>query len=295
MGMPVDMKAHLAGGLTTLCRCWAVTRRDGMEQGFTDHDVDLTFEGVLFRADTGLSAKALQQTTGLAVDNTEALGALSHASVSEADIQAGRYDGAHVKAWLVNWADVTQRMLQFRGTFGEIQRSGGAFQVELRGLTEALNQPQGRVYQQPCSAVLGDRDCGFDLSAAGYVAEIAVEIVEETRVFRFANMAGFDLRWFERGRLSVLSGAAKGLVGIVKNDRLRPSGREIELWETLRAPVVAGDLVRLEAGCDKRSETCRLKFQNFVNFRGFPDIPGEDWLVRYPTRSGIHTGGSLTR
>ncbi|MGO4915423.1 DUF2163 domain-containing protein [Pseudogemmobacter sp. W21_MBD1_M6] len=295
MALPGELEAHLAGGLTTLCRCWAVTRRDGIEQGFTDHDMDLTFEGVLFRADTGLSAKALQQTTGLAVDNTEALGALSHASVSEADIQAGRYDGADVRAWLVNWADVSQRMLQFRGTFGEIQRSGGAFQVELRGLTEALNQPQGRVYQRPCPAVLGDKACGFDLSAAGYVAEVAVEIIEDGRVFRFSAMAGFDLRWFERGRLSVLSGSAKGLVGMIKNDRLSDAGREIELWEVLRAPIEAGDLVRIEAGCDKRAETCRLKFQNFVNFRGFPDIPGEDWLMSYPLQASGNSGGSLTR
>lgn len=295
MALPGELAAHLAGGLTTLCRCWAVTRRDGIEQGFTDHDMDLTFEAVQFRADTGLSAKALQQTTGLAVDNTEALGALSDASVSEADIQAGRYDGAEVRAWLVNWADVSQRMLQFRGTFGEIQRSGGAFQVELRGLTEALNQPQGRVYQRPCPAVLGDKDCGFDLSAAGYFAEVAVEIVEDGRVFRFSEMAGFDLRWFERGRLSVLSGAAKGLVGMVKNDRLSDAGREIELWEVLRAPIEAGDLVRIEAGCDKRAESCRLKFQNFANFRGFPDIPGEDWLMSYPSQTSGNSGGSLTR
>lgn len=295
MALPGELAAHLAGGLTTLCRCWAVTRRDGIEQGFTDHDMDLTFEAVQFRADTGLSAKALQQTTGLAVDNTEALGALSDASVSEADIQAGRYDGAEVRAWLVNWADVSQRMLQFRGTFGEIQRSGGAFQVELRGLTEALNQPQGRVYQRPCPAVLGDKDCGFDLSAAGYFAEVAVEIVEDGRVFRFSEMAGFDLRWFERGRLSVLSGAAKGLVGMVKNDRLSDAGREIELWEVLRAPIEAGDLVRIEAGCDKRAESCRLKFQNFANFRGFPDIPGEDWLMSYPSQASGNSGGSLTR
>lgn len=293
MGLSAELQAHLASGITTVCRCWAVVRRDGVVFGFTDHDLALSFEGITFKADTGLTAKALQQTSGLAVDNTEALGALSDVSITEEDIAAGRFDGAEVRAWLVNWADLDQRLLQFRGTIGELQRSGGAFQAELRGLTEALNQPQGRVYQKPCTAVLGDADCRFDFAAPGYVAELPVEEVEDAQIFRFADLAGFDLRWFEYGRFVVLSGAAEGLVGLIKNDRLSNDGREIELWESIRDEIATGDMVRIEAGCDKRTATCRLKFHNFLNYRGFPDIPGEDWLMSYPTRNGVNTGGSL--
>ncbi|WP_457648934.1 DUF2163 domain-containing protein [Profundibacter sp.] len=293
MGLSTEFEAHLRGGLTTVCRCWAVVRKDRRVFGFTDHDRDLEFEGIVFKADTGLTAKALQQTSGLAVDNTEALGALSDAAITEADITAGRFDGAEVRAWLVNWADLGQRLLQFRGTIGEVQRSGGAFQAELRGLTQALNQPQGRVYQKACTAVLGDKDCRFGFDLPGYVAELAVEVVEEARLFRFVDLAGFDVRWFEYGRFTVMSGEAQGLVGLVKNDRITEAGREIELWESIRAPIVIGDMVKIEAGCDKRPETCRLKFDNFLNFRGFPDIPGEDWLMSYPTRGGVNDGGSL--
>lgn len=284
---------HLAGGVTHVCRCWAVVRGDGATFGFTDHDRDLAFEGIIFRAGTGLSAKALVQTTGLSVDNTEAVGALSDAAVTEEDIAAGRFDGAEVRAWLVDWQDVAARVLQFRGTFGELTRSGGAFTVELRGLAEALNQPQGRVYQSGCSAVLGDAACGVDLAAPGYFAERAVEEVEEGRIFRFTEFTGFDDRWFEKGRLWVLGGAAEGLVGVVKNDRLSASGRLVELWQTLGAPVAPGDPVRIEAGCDKRADTCRLKFHNLLNFRGFPHIPGDDWLVTAPARGGINDGGAL--
>jgi len=125
MTLSQDFEAHLQSGLTTVARCWSVVRRDGMTLGFTDHDLDLNFEGIVFRAGSGLSAKALMQTTGLAVDNSEALGALSHQSVTEEDIAAGRYDGAEVRAWLVNWADPAQRLLQFSGTLGEIQRRAG--------------------------------------------------------------------------------------------------------------------------------------------------------------------------
>ncbi len=286
---------HLEGGITTVCRCWRLRRGDGVEFGFTDHDRDLVFDGTRFHADSGMTARVLQQSTGLAVDNTEALGALSDAGISEADLAAGRYDGAEVVAWLVNWADPGQRAMQFRGSLGEVVRAGGAFRAELRGLAEALNRPQGRVVQAPCGAVLGDGACRFDLSQPGYFAERAVEAVEEGRVFGFTTLAGFDDRWFERGRFRVLSGAAAGLVGLVKNDRLGVEGRRVELWQVLGLPVSAGDMVRIEAGCDKRAETCRLKFGNFLNFRGFPHVPGDDWLTSYPSRAGQATGGSLFR
>ena len=40
MALSADLQAHLETGTTTLCRCWAVTRRDGELYGFTDHDLD---------------------------------------------------------------------------------------------------------------------------------------------------------------------------------------------------------------------------------------------------------------
>lgn len=287
------LHAHLQSGATTVCRAWTVVRRDGVVMGFTDHDRDLVIDGVTCRADTGMTARALQQTTGLSVDNSEAAGALSDAAITEADLLAGRFDGAVVRAFLVNWTNPAERIEQFRGSFGEIQRAGGGFRTELRGLSEALNQPQGYAYQPGCSAVLGDSRCRFDLGAPGYSAERDVEIVEDGRVFSFATLAGFDERWFEHGKLEVLSGAAAGLVGVVKLDRVDGTRRRIELWQSIGATIAPGDRVRIGAGCNKLAETCQIKFLNFLNFRGFPTIPGEDWLASYPVPGRPNTGRTL--
>lgn len=292
VGQSREFLAHAATGLTTLCRVWAIERRDGVSYGFTDHDLDLSFEGMTFKAETGLSAAALAQSTGLSVDNTEALGALTDASVREQDIEAGRFDGAEVRAWMVNWANVSERWLQFRGTIGEMRRSGGAFYAELRGLTEALNRPLGRIYQKPCTAVFGDANCGFNALSSGFFADVEVVEVEDRRVFRWDGFADYDSQWFQRGRMEIMSGDGAGLWGSVKEDRFDGSTRVVELWEPLRGDVGLGTVVRLIAGCDKRFETCRAKFENIVNFQGFPDLPGEDWMVTYPKSSGVNSGGS---
>lgn len=278
---------HLSGGTTTLCRCWLLTRMDGRIFAFTDHDVGLEFDGITFAPTDALSGRALEQTTGLAVDNSEAMGALTDDGLSEPDILAGRFDRAKVEIWRVNWSDPDQRILQFRGMIGEIERSGGGFRAELRGLSEALNQPQGRLYQRPCRAVLGDAECGVDLSQAPYRDEVELIAAPSGSVLTVPPLDR-EPGWFDRGSLRVLDGPGSGLVRIVKSDRNHGNVRKIGLWDTLPAHVVKGTRIRLEAGCDKRMETCRRKFGNVINFRGFPFLPDEDWLTAYP-RSG---GGS---
>jgi uncharacterized phage protein (TIGR02218 family) len=293
MAISEELQAHLSSGLTTLARCWQIVRKDGHILGFTDHDCDLYFLDTEFRAGTGMTALALEQATGLSVDNTEGMGALSDDAITERDIAAGRFDGAKVTAWLVNWSDVDERHIIFRGSIGEVQRGNGAFRAELRGLTEDLNKPMGRVFQKPCTAVLGDADCGFNLDAAGYSDTRLAETVADRRVFQFADPGDFAEGWFSRGRLTVLSGAAAGVQAPIKTDRIIQGVREVALWDALPEDVAQGDQLRLEAGCDKRFETCRLKFLNHLNFRGFPDLPGDEWITLPPRNDGTNDGGSL--
>lgn len=283
---------HLASGVTTVCRAWTITRRDGLVLGFTDHDREIEVDGILCRADTGMTARVLNQTTGLSVDNTEAFGALSASSITEADLLAGRFDGAEVRAFLVNWQSPGDYIEQFRGYLGEVSRSGGAFKAELRGLSERLNRPHGLAYTPGCSAVLGDARCRFDLGQPGFSVVATVDLVDEDRGFVLTGVSGFDDRWFEGGRFEVLTGAAAGLFGVVKNDRQEGSRRLIDLWQSIGAAMVAGDTVRLQAGCDKTTTTCRTKFANFLNFRGFPHIPGEDWLASYPVPDRAASGAT---
>lgn len=291
--MDAALQAHLEGGLTTLCRAWRITRTDDVEFAFTDHDLPLSFDGVSFRADAGLSAQALAQSTGLSVDNTEAIGALSDAAIREDEIEQGRFDGAEVRAWLVNWQDLDQRWLQFRGTIGQITRVDGVFRAELRGLTEALNRTTGRVFQKPCTAVLGDGKCRFNMQTPGFSTTLQVVAEEGGRIFRWPDLAGFADGFFLRGRLEVLDGPATGLWGLVKHDRMRGAERVIELWEPIKGNVGPGTTVTLAAGCNKQMETCRTKFNNMLNFQGFPDLPSEDWVVSVPKSTGANTGGSM--
>lgn len=293
MTKPDALAAHLAGGAATVARAWSVTRRDGLVLGFTDHDRDLRFNGIDFRAGSGLAAGVLEQATGLSVDNAEALGAITGDVVTEADLAAGRYDGAEIVAWLVNWAEPQERRIEFRGRLGAVTRQGVAFTAELRGLSEALNIETGASYRRQCAAELGDGRCGFDLATPGFRLAGVLSEVTGGAVMRVSGIAGVPEGWFDQGVIEVTDGAAAGMSGRVRADRARGGVRLIDLWAALPVLPRAGDAVRLTAGCDKRLVTCRDRFANVAAFRGFPHLPSEDWLTAYPKSTGNNDGGSL--
>ena len=57
-------QARLDDEAATFCHCWKLVRRDGVAQGFTNHDVDLAFDGVRYEADAGLDAATMEAERG---------------------------------------------------------------------------------------------------------------------------------------------------------------------------------------------------------------------------------------
>jgi uncharacterized phage protein (TIGR02218 family) len=293
--LPPALAAHLASGATTACRCWRLTRRDGAVQGFTDHDEDLAFDGTLFRSGSGFAGSELEARFGLAVTGSEIHGALSDESLSEADLAAGRYDAAKVELFLVNWSDVEQRLLLRVGHLGEVRREGAAFAAEVRGLAARLNEERGRIFSATCDADLGDARCGVDLQNPAFRGEGTVAAVEGGSLIRVSGLDAFANDWFSRGKLTFSSGANAGLPVEVKEHRAESGEVRLSLWQQMPEPVASGDLFAVTAGCDKRFESCRSKFDNAVNFRGFPHLPGNDFVVAYAVPGEPGHDGSPAR
>ena len=277
--LPAALEAHLATGATTLCWCWRLTRRDAVQQGFTDHDRDVVFDGTTFEAAAGFTATEIRDALGLSVDNLEVTSAISSERVAEGDLAAGLYDDARVEIFRVNWQAPDQRVLMRTGSLGEVRRAGIAFTAEVRGLAHYLQQPKGRLFQFTCDADLGDARCGIDLDDPAYRGEGLVAAVAGPRRFTASGLDAFASGWFTRGLLSFTSGAASGQAIEVKMHSLAGGTVTLELWQPAHLPLETGQTFTVTAGCDKQLETCRAKFANAENFRGFPHMPGNDFLT----------------
>ena len=212
--IPEEMTARIESGAARLCHAWVLRREDGVELGFTDHDRDLAVEGVTCRAASGWTAGAADSAVGLSAGSAAVAGGLDDFAITDADVEAGLYDGASVALWRVDWDRPDLRVRLWSARLARIRREGAGFSGELEGPLAKLERVVGRTYGRDCDAMLGDGRCGIDLEA--------------------------------------FPGAV----------------------------------------CDKRWATCVGTFANGVNFQGFPDIPGDDFLTASPIAGGRHDGGS---
>ena len=291
--IPNGLQTKLDSGVTTLCRCWIVTRRDGIVQGFTDHDEDVALGATTCRAGTGLTGSEVSQKHGLAVDSSELSGALSDDTLNEDDLAAGFYDAAAVELWLTDWSEPSLNVLIAKGTLGEVRRDGTAFVAEVRGLSQALGEESGRLYTSRCGADLGDGKCRIDLTSPTYQGSGSVVTVTATSSFTASGLDTYATGRFTAGKLTFTGGANAGQSVEVKAHR-NHVGVRFDLWQAMPHPIAAGDAFTVTAGCDKRFATCHDRFNNIVNYRGFPHIPGNDFVMRYPVAGEPgNDGGSL--
>lgn len=292
--VPEALQLHLDRSVTTLARCWRLTRGDGTVLGFTDHDERLTFDGTTFEAATGFTSGEAEAELGLGAGTEGVEGALSAEAISEADLAAGRFDGARVEIFLVNWQSPGDHLLLDVAELGEVKRGADAFAAELRGIAGQLNRQRGRYYRRRCDAVLGDARCRVDVNAPQFVLEATV-VREVGGAFDVTGLVGASPALFARGRVEMLDGEAAGLRAEIASlgEGIGANETRVALLRTLAATVRQGNGMRVRAGCDKSFATCRAVFSNGQNFRGFPHLPGTDAALGVAKRDGLHDGGPV--
>ncbi|MEM1160511.1 MAG: DUF2163 domain-containing protein, partial [Pseudomonadota bacterium] len=233
--------------------------------------------------------------TGLAADTHDVSGVLSSDRIDAADIERGLFNGAEVEVHLVDWTNPESRVLLSRGLIGEIRRGASTFEAEITGISDRLSQPVGRSYLHSCACRLGDTKCGVDLGAPDLAGSGSIAAAVDPQQFDVTGIEAFANGWFTGGVLTWTSGANAGLDGHVKAHLSTSGTSTLDLWLAPPMAVVSGDTFVVAAGCDKTGTTCAAKFNNLLNFRGFPHMPGDDQAASYPTSGGAHDGGSLFR
>jgi uncharacterized phage protein (TIGR02218 family) len=291
--LPPSLAQHLAGEATTLCNCWRVTRADGVVLGFTDHDRAIAFDSTQFEAASGFGASRVEFELGLGVANQEVSGAFDSVHLLPADLRASRYDGARIETWAVNWNEPGERVLMHVSVIGEVGEADGVFRAEMRSLSADMDETRGRRFSRTCDASLGDSRCGVALDQAHLRAIATVVGTHGALVLALSGLSGFADGWFRGGSLRFETGANAGMEVAVAQHAVHAAAVSIELWKPMPLAIAAGDLVRLTAGCDKTFATCRAKFANAPNFRGFPHIPGNDFALGYASTFRVMDGGPL--
>lgn len=267
------MAVFFSNELEPVATFWRIYRRDGMAQGFTSHDRDLYFAGIVHRAAPGMVPSAIRRSSDLTPDSVDVQGAVSHDSISAAGLQAGLYDDATIEIGAVDWESLAHEVV-FAGELGRVDDNRQGFTAELRSAKALLERDLVPRTSPTCRANFCGDSCG--LSAARFTHRRMTESIDcdANRV----GVAGIDPALFLNGRLRFLEGIQTGLpFSIVAIDQTG-----LLLDRQLAANMPQQLAIELREGCDHRFETCSTRYANSINFRGEPFLPGNDILARYP-------------
>lgn len=280
------MQSHLESSTHTLTTCWKVITRLGDVYGFTSHDDDIEIDDITYRGTAAMTGLTLESKSDLSVDNLEVSTFTSAASLDGLKIMAGLFDGAEVYLFMVNYLDLTMGEIPLKsGVLGEISAADNNLRVEFRSLSQHLNQSLGSVYSPTCRATFGSQIgdekwwCGIDKNAFTFAGTVSA--VAGRSVFTSTNLAQAD-GYFNYGIITWTSGANEGLSMEVRTyvDDV------VTLFMGMPYDIQVGDTFASVAGCDKKFKTCRIKFDNAINFKGEPHVPGQHVLLQYGKQPG---------
>ena len=271
---PSTITEKLQSPVSTLAHCWKVTRRDGFITGFTDHDHDVSVNGITYHAESGFTPSAIANNHALKVDNLTVEGVLDHAHISEEDLLAGAYDYAEITVFQVDYTMPDAGLLHLKtGWIGEVKVESGRFIAQLRGLTQHLNAHAGKLYSPICRAQLGDVQCGLTLTA--YTSSGSITSVNSRSTISDSARSEIS-RTFQHGKITFTSGKN---MGIISEIRKHDAHGNFTLLLALPYDCEVGDNYSISQGCDRQFYTCTTRYNNAVNFRGEPHVPGTDALL----------------
>lgn len=286
-----DLKDHFGESVTTLAHLWIITRRDSTVFRFTNHSEPITYGGNTYQSLHSQEMSSIDQKTDMSVDNLDFESLLNDSSIKYDDLVGGKFDLAEVEIYVINYEDTTMGVMALiSGTFGNVQiHDDISATFEFRSLTQKLSQGIGRVYTDECDADFCDSRCG--LTIATYTVTGTITAVTDNQYFNDSGRSEATDH-FNYGLLTWTSGLNNGLSMEVKD--YDGDAKRFQLVNSMPFTIQVGDTYSVFQGCDKRFETCETTFNNAINFRGFPLIPGMDQIHRIPDlnpEAGMHGGG----
>lgn len=296
--LPPALIAALQSRTHYLCYCWQAIRQDGEIFGFTDHDVDVIFDAgdghgsITYAAQTSFMGSDIEDQLGLAVSNVDLMGALASGSITADDIEDGRWDNAAITIFVVDYTNPTSaNVVMVSGTVGQVTSGDLAFQAELRSLGQHFQQYIGSLLQPNCRSNMFDTGTGpsggCNFPEPPPVPALVTSVTSRTSFQVTPTNTGSSFPDGTRGSLSggyFAYGTCKALTGNNSGvtREIFTSDQGINLVTLLPFPddFADGDLVELQFGCDKSLEVCRDNFDNVINMRAEPYVPGSDFVFR---------------
>ena len=265
----------------TLADLYTLSLPDGTVLRYTDFDADLFSGGYTFYSSGPVFKRGKARVViGLEVDTLDveiypkATDLVDGLPMLAAAV-AGSFDGSSLKlerAYIYPGTTVVGTINMFTGQFADLEVSRGGIKLRVNSDVADLNINMPRnLYQAACTHTLYDSGCTVNRAGAAAGSSISAG----TSASYIACSLAYPIEWFNRGYIVFQTGNLTGVRRTVKGY----SPGNVYLFNPLPAVPAIGDTFLAYPGCDKDISTCRAKFGNQANFKGFPFIPSPETII----------------
>lgn len=288
----IALKAFARMTTTKWTTCMRITRWDGLQFGFTRHDKKLSISGIDFLPKNSVSVSDIVSMSNMDADNLTASGLKTATTITDDELRASRWDYFYVEVFRVNWSDLSMGEDKLRAAhLGQMTMHKQEFEAELFGLLEAYGTSIGEQTSPGCRASLGDARCKVDLAGSPNFTVGGSITFAETDFFTIFDTSRTEPDgYFDEGVMTFTGPTGHDIVGLsyaIKSYLLADpvTGDPVLVTKTPLHYDATGATYVMTRGCDRQYTTCRDVFANTNNFRGEPNLKGNDKMVQVGRRS----------
>ncbi len=252
---------------------YTLTLNGGFVARYTSWDQDLVYGGNTFKT-FRIERSKIRTVVGVEVDTLDVSVYADQSDLLNGApwfnaVQRGALDSALLKlerVFMPTPGDTSLGAVSlFTGRVSDTQVSRTEANLTIKSELELLNTQLPRnLYQAGCLHTLFDNGC--QLNKASYAVAGTIVSADTVNLATTLNLA---TDYFTLGVVKFTSGVNNG---VTRSVRYHSGGGFVFALPLVTAPA-AGDTFIAWPGCDKTKTTCSSKFNNVINFRGFPYVP----------------------
>lgn len=272
-----ELKTNIGNTTTNLVRCWKFILKNNDIIGFTNSNKDFVYNNVNYNHFSSCDIDNLKSNLDIENDNFEISNFISSDLIKYDDVLSGKYDNAKIEIFIIDLSNLNDgRVVLLNGRISDIQLKNNVFIASVSGLKDELNKTLCDVYSPICRASFCDTKCKLNKNNYTF-SGIVSNIVDKYSFYTNNNtILSKSENYFQNGVIEFTSG-----LNINQKTEIKQSLNGLFILSTeLPYTININDEFNVVTGCDKKFKTCCSKFNNAINFRGEPHLPGIDLLLK---------------
>lgn len=257
--------------ITKMITCWKITLSNNKKLYFTDYDQNQIFEEEEYLSKSCFTPNSIISSNELGQDNFTISGVIDDRYITKESLTKGQFVNAYLEIFLLDLSRKTSvKKILKTGWLGETRIIKNSFVIEVSSLSNKTNNIIGKCYSTSCRAEFGDKFCKKIIEDFTFPGEISSVLSNNSFIDSSRNEPD---EYFSKGIIIFLNDQYQ----FSKYNVLSFYNKTISIDSNLK--LKKGDRYKIIVGCDKSLESCIIKFNNALNFRGEPYIPGQHKLL----------------